>query len=135
MPDTPADPAPPARADSTTARVTVYYDGACPVCAREIAAYRKLRGAAELCWVDAARADQGALGPGLDRERALARFHVRDANGELVDGARAFARLWRELPALRWLGALAARPPLAWLAEPAYQLFLALRPRLTRRRR
>ena len=114
--------------------VTVYYDGACPLCSREIGAYRRLRGADRVCWVDVQSVDPAALGEGLSREKALARFHVRGTDGSLVSGGAAFVRLWGSLPTLKWLAALAGRPPLSWALEPAYRLFLRLRPWLTRRR-
>lgn len=114
--------------------VTVYYDGACPLCSREIGVYRGLRGADRVCWVDVQSADRAALGEDLTREEALARFHVRGADGSLVSGGAAFVRLWNSLPALGWLAAVAGRPPLSWALEPAYRLFLRLRPWLTRRR-
>ncbi len=112
------------------AAVTVYYDGSCPLCTREIAFYRRAPAAQRLGWVDVSRA--GELGPGLDCQAAMRRFHVRDAQGRLYSGAAAFARLWRELPGWRWLGRLCALPPLSWLAEGAYRVFLPLRPRLQR---
>ncbi len=117
------------------AGVTVYYDGACPLCAREISAYRGMRGADAVCWVDASDVEAGALGPGLSREAALTRFHVRTADGALESGGAAFLRVWAALPGLRWLAALAGRPPIRWLLEPAYRLSLRLRPWLARRAR
>lgn len=114
--------------------LTVYFDGACPLCSREIATYQRMPGAEQLCWIDVHGTDPAALGADLTPEQALARFHVRSADGALVSGGAAFARLWGALPGLRWLAALAGRPPLSWALEPAYRLFLRLRPWLTRRR-
>jgi len=51
--------------------------------------------------VDAARADEAALGPGLSPDEALARMHVRRGDGRLVSGAAAFAEIWRGMPATR----------------------------------
>lgn len=110
------------------APLTVYYDGACPLCRREIALYRSQPGAEQLCWVDAAHCEPQALGPGLDRDSALARLHVRDAQGRLVSGARGFLALWQGLPRWAWLGRLLDRGPLPALLERGYRLFLRLRP-------
>jgi predicted DCC family thiol-disulfide oxidoreductase YuxK len=60
----------------------------------------------------------------------MARFHVRDAQGRLFSGAAAFSRLWRVFPGWRWLGYVSAWPPMSWLFELAYRLFLPLRPSL-----
>ena len=111
---------------------TVYFDGACPLCSREIATYRRMDGADSLRWVDITQVTAQELGGDLTREQALARFHVRDEQGRLVSGAAGFVTIWRRLPGLRWLAWLAARPPLKWLLEPAYRVFLRFRPWLTR---
>jgi 3-demethoxyubiquinol 3-hydroxylase len=108
--------------------LTVYYDGACPICSREIAMYRQQRGGESCAWVDASRCSASELGPGLDPQRALARMHVRQADGRLVSGAAAFILMWQAFPATRWLGRMAAVPPLPWVLELGYRLFLRVRP-------
>jgi predicted DCC family thiol-disulfide oxidoreductase YuxK len=125
-------PPPVAAAAATGACATVYYDGACPLCSREIALYQRLAGAETLRWVDVSAAAPAELGPDLTREQALARFHVREADGRLVSGGSGFVVVWRRLPATRWLAWIAARPPASWLLEPMYRLFLRIRPWLAR---
>jgi predicted DCC family thiol-disulfide oxidoreductase YuxK len=105
---------------------TVYYDGGCPVCAREIGFYQSRSGDA-VRFVDVAAATDDPA-PDLDRASALARFHVRTADGRLVSGGRAFAELWKTVPALRALGRLASVPPIPTLLDLAYAMFLRIRP-------
>jgi predicted DCC family thiol-disulfide oxidoreductase YuxK len=107
-------------------RTEVYYDGACPVCSREIATYRRAEGAEALCFVDVSRPD-ATLAPGLTREAALARMHVRRADGSLASGAAAFAALWSALPGWAWLGRIAALPVVAPVLELGYRGFLRIR--------
>ena len=114
----------------STPELTVYFDGSCPLCRREIALYRRQRGAERLAWVDVSA--PAALGEGLSCEAAMRRFHVREAQGRLLSGGAAFARLWRALPGWRVLGWVFAGPPLSWALEAAYRVFLPLRPRLQR---
>ena len=109
-------------------QLTVYYDGGCPVCSREIAMYRRESGAVRCLWVDASSCPESALGTDLPREAALARIHVRRADGALVDGARAFALLWRALPRFAWAGRLASAGPFPRLFDAAYWIFLRVRP-------
>jgi predicted DCC family thiol-disulfide oxidoreductase YuxK len=111
-------------------RLTVYFDGSCPLCRREIALYRRLPQAASLDWVDVSEGQ--SLGEGLSCTAAMARFHVRDAQGRLFSGAAAFSRMWQVFPGWRWLGWCTAWPPMSWVAEWAYRAFLPLRPRLQR---
>ena len=53
---------------------------------------------------------------------------MRRPDGTLVDGAAAFALLWQRFPKTRWLGRVAAWPPVTALLEGAYRVFLRLRP-------
>lgn len=114
-------------ADSTP-DLTVYFDGSCPLCRREISLYQDLPSKQLLRWVDVSTPT--ALPCGLTCALAMRRFHVRDAQGRLYSGAEAFSVLWRCFAGWRVLGWMTAVPPLSWLAEAAYRLFLPLRPRL-----
>lgn len=113
---------------SDPAKPTLYFDGDCPVCSREIAMYRRQPGAEGVCWIDVARCDPTALGTGLTREAAMARIHLRCPDGSLVSGAAAFTALWRALPRWAWLGRLLGKGPGLWLLERAYRIFLVARP-------
>jgi len=106
---------------------TVYFDGACPVCRREIAHYRRQRESESIAWVDASSCDEAALGAGLDRSVVLARFHVREADGTLVSGAAAFVAIWHRLPSYRWLAALANSGAVLRLLDAGYAVFLHVR--------
>jgi predicted DCC family thiol-disulfide oxidoreductase YuxK len=119
------NPAPPAL-------LTLYYDGGCPVCTREIGFYRRRRGAERIRWIDLAQCTDAELGTELSREAAYARLHVRRPDGELLSGARAFAALWQALPAFRPAGRVAALPGVAHTLEWGYRGFVRLR-RLWRR--
>ena len=110
-----------------TERPTVYYDGGCPVCSREIGFYQRRQGGQSFAWVDVTLADEAALGPGLSREAAQSRIHVRRPDGTVVDGVAAFREIWRGMPGLRWLGLLVAIPPIGALAEVGYRIFLRTR--------
>ncbi len=112
--------------------LTVYFDGACPLCRREINLYRKLKGSNDIDWVDVATADDEALGPDLTSGLAQQRFHVRDKDGQLASGASAFAQLWIALPSTSWLGRFTALPGIRHVADVAYVGFLAIRPLIQR---
>jgi predicted DCC family thiol-disulfide oxidoreductase YuxK len=118
--------------DAETNPVTVYYDGACPLCRREIAFYRRRRGADAIRWRDVSAAADTPPAADLCREAALKRFHVRTADGRLVSGGRAFAEVWAALPGFRPMGRALRMRPLVWVLEAGYRLFLPLRPVLQR---
>lgn len=107
---------------------TVYYDGACPLCSREIAFYRRRDAEGRVRWHDLRREPVDPVRDGIGQEAALARFHLRRADGTLLSGAAAFVALWSEIPGFRTLAALARLPGMAWVLERGYLLFLRLRP-------
>ena len=114
--------------------LTVLYDGACPLCRREIGVYRGLRSLqpdSPVCFADVSDAAL-PLPPGTTREQLLARFHVRGRDGELLSGAQAFLALWAALPGWRWLALAGRLPGAAWVMERGYRLFLRGRPTLQR---
>ena len=106
---------------------TVYFDGGCPVCTREVAVYQRQPGADAVHWVDVAQCGLGDLGAGLTRQAAMARLHLRHPDGSLVSGAQAFTSLWRVLPRWAWLGRILGAGPGLWLLEAGYRGFLVLR--------
>jgi predicted DCC family thiol-disulfide oxidoreductase YuxK len=109
----------------------VLYDGACPLCRREIGLYRDLQANTPVCFADVSDAAL-PLPPGTTREQLLARFHVRGHDGQLLSGARAFLALWAALPGWRWLALIGRLPGAAWAMERCYRLFLRWRPALQR---
>ena len=112
--------------------LTVLYDGACPLCRREISVYRGLQPLSpdtQVCFADVS--EVGApLPPGTTRENLLARFHVQSPDGSLLSGAQAFLALWSALPGWRWLALMGRLPGMAWTMEQVYRLFLRFRPQL-----
>ena len=110
------------------AQVTVWFDGDCPLCAREIALLRRLDRRGAVRFVDVASGD-GACP--VDRGELLARFHAEE-EGRMLSGAAAFAAMWRAIPTLRPLGLAARDRRVLAVLERLYRLFLGIRPRLQR---
>ena len=114
--------------------LTVLYDGACPLCRREMAVYRDLQPLQQdspVCFADVSNTAV-PLPVGTTREQLMARFHVQDRDGQLLSGAAAFLALWAALPGWRWLAIAGRLPGAAWLMERLYRLFLRWRPMLQR---
>lgn len=111
-------------------KMTVYYDGECPICSVEIGHYRRCRGSDAVEFVDIADA---AIEPPHDlaRDVALARFHVRNPDGSLVSGAAGFVTLWLSLPGWRWLGLIASNGVILRGLEWGYLRFLPIRSRMS----
>jgi predicted DCC family thiol-disulfide oxidoreductase YuxK len=107
----------------------VLYDGGCPLCRREIAHYRRLRGADALRWVDISREEDTLSALGIPLEQAMARLHVRDAAGIWHTGAWGFAELWRHLPGYRLAAGALRTARLLPLLDLLYSRFARWRQR------
>lgn len=110
------------------AKVTVWYDGGCPLCDIEISLMRRLDTGRRIDFINVS--EEGGICP-VDRQTLLARLHANE-NGVLLSGAAAFAAMWRAIPLLRPLGLLAKSPPILKILEYAYAKFLKARPTLQR---
>lgn len=111
------------------ARVTVWYDGACPLCRREIAVIQRFDKRGAIDFVDVS-GDAPRHCP-ISQADLLARFHVQE-NGTVLSGAAGFAAMWRAIPLLRPFGEIARLPILDRVFEGLYRQFLRVRPRLQR---
>jgi predicted DCC family thiol-disulfide oxidoreductase YuxK len=109
--------------------LTVWYDGACPLCIREISLMRRLDWRGVIKFVDVAPYDAPCP---IDRTLLLERFHAQAVDGPILSGAAAFAAMWRVVPLLKPLGVVARVPFILKLLEILYIKFLKIRPKLQR---
>lgn len=114
---------------TSDSRVTVWFDGACPLCQREISLMRKLDRKDAIHFIDVA--ENGDPNCPIDQGKLLERFHARE-NGTILDGAAAFGAMWRAIPALRPLGLIARNGLVLRVLERLYVWHLRVRPRLQR---
>lgn len=110
--------------------LTVMFDGACPLCRREIAVYQSLAPLQPVRWQDVSAGSSDLTHQ--QQAQYMARFHVRLPNGDLLSGAAAFVALWRTMPGWRWLARLASLPGATPMLELAYKGFLRIRPAVQR---
>ena len=111
---------------------SVLYDGACPICAKEINLYRGQAGAELVRWLDVSRLAEREIPLGLSRREVLDRFHVIGNDGSIKTGAAAFVALWTVLPKFQRVARMVDNPPLLFVLEIGYTLFLRFRPLLQR---
>lgn len=110
--------------------LTVMFDGACPLCRREIGIYQSLTPQEPVAWLDVSKTSLD-MTP-AEQARFLARFHVRQKDGQILSGAAAFVALWLTMPGWRWLGRFGRLPGVTPVLEVVYRGFLHLRPYLQR---
>lgn len=114
-------------------KVTVYFDGLCHLCSREISHYRKMKGSEQLAFVDITHPDFRPEKEGLDPERVHREMHVRKADGSLAIGVDAFIAIWEVLPRYHVAARLGRSSVPNLFLRAGYQVFAAVRPFLPRR--
>lgn len=115
--------------------LTVFYDGLCPLCSREIEHYRRQPGSERIAFVDITAAEFDASTEGLDPKAVHRHLHAKDWRGDLHVGVAAFIAIWNTLPRYRWAAALAGKPFLRPALDVGYAAFARIRPWLPRARR
>ncbi|ART80735.1 thiol-disulfide oxidoreductase DCC family protein [Oceanisphaera avium] len=104
--------------------LTVFYDGRCGLCDREIAFYRRHATPNSIIWRDIWQQETALLAAGLTEAQCLQKLHLLDEQGQLHTGVDAFILLWYSVPKLRVLAKLTRFAPFRSLLILGYKLFL-----------
>lgn len=111
-----------AGAEGDHVALTVFYNGACPVCRKHVARFQKISAGRSrlIAWADSAAAPWALRRWHVDPAEALVRLYAVADDGRLLSGAAAFSRLWRELPGYRALGVIVGLPGVLQMADALY---------------
>ncbi len=112
--------------------IEVFYDGACPLCMREVGMLRGRDRARRIVFTDIAAPgfDPGSVG--LDHDALIKRIHARLPTGELIEGVEVFRRLYAAV-GFGTLVAMTRLPVISHVLDLAYEVFAKNRLRLTGR--
>jgi predicted DCC family thiol-disulfide oxidoreductase YuxK len=116
----------------TQRQLEMFYDGECPLCAREVRMLRRFDRASRIVFTDIAAPtfEPGALG--LTQAALMASIHGRLPDGRLIEGVEVFRRAYAAI-GFGPLVAITRWPGLRQLLDRAYDLFAKNRLRLTGR--
>ena len=119
--------------DSSAVQLTLLFDGACPLCMREVRflKVRDLNKRIAFVDIDAqeyAAADHG----GITYREAMGRIHALRADGTVLQDVEVFREAYR-LVGLGWVYAPTRWPLIGPLVNGIYRLWASQRLRLTRR--
>ena len=103
--------------------LTVYYDGKCGLCRREIEYYKRVAPADRFVWLDIATDPASLADLDISQADALRRLHARDASGVVYVGVAAFIAIWQGLNYWRYLAMIVNLPLLKPLAAFTYDRF------------
>ncbi len=114
-------------------KTTMFYDESCPICRREVDHYQRIDREKCVRWVDISENEHILQEHGLSVSEAMARLHVVDSNGRLVQGAWAFAAVWDALPRYHYLAKLLRTLRILPILDRIYAPFARWRYRRQRR--
>jgi len=107
--------------------ITVYYDGKCSLCSREIAHYRRIAPEGVVNWADITEDAAEFMAKGYSLSDGLKLLHATDKQGKMHIGVDAFLLIWKRLPYWKWLGAVVSLPPIRAVANWLYKRFASYR--------
>ena len=103
--------------------ITVFYDGKCGLCSKEINYYRKIAPQGVFDWQDITACSDSLEKQGVCLAEGLKLLHAKDGNGQMQVGVDAFILIWRQLKRWKVLAMLVALPIIKPMAHFSYQLF------------
>lgn len=103
--------------------VTIYFDGKCGLCSREITYYQKIAPDGVFDWTDIAHDPRPLTSLNIHQADALRRLHGMDDEGRLYIGVDAFLLIWKELSYWRYLGMIVGLPGIRQIAGLLYNRF------------
>ena len=103
--------------------ITVFYDGKCGLCSREIGHYMKISTPKTFIWRDIANEPQHLRKINVSQSDALRRLHVSDQAGTIHVGIDAFIAIWEKLPRWRLLALICAIPGMRPILSLLYNKF------------
>jgi predicted DCC family thiol-disulfide oxidoreductase YuxK len=112
--------------------VEIFYDGECPLCAREVNMLRRLDRRTRILLTDIAAPGFDASALGLTQAALMDSIHGRLPDGRLIEGVEVFRRAYQAI-GLRPLVALTRLPGVRQSLDAAYRVFAKNRLRLTGR--
>ena len=77
--------------------ISVFYDGKCSICNKEISYYRKIAPKGVFNWQDVNQAEHILAQDGITVIQALKILYAKDINGNIYKGVDAFILIWSKL--------------------------------------
>jgi predicted DCC family thiol-disulfide oxidoreductase YuxK len=107
--------------------ITVFYDGKCGICRREIEHYKHVAPQGVFIWQDITTDASALENLGITYANGLRLLHAQDAQGKMHVGVDAFLLIWQQIPRWRMLGVLVGLPLVRRFANTAYHAFATWR--------
>lgn len=103
--------------------ITVFYDGKCGLCSKEINHYRKIAPQGIFEWQDITEFSDDLKKEGITLSEGLKLLHAKDHSGNMHVGVDAFILIWKQMKRWKILANLVSLPGIKGITNLSYQLF------------
>jgi predicted DCC family thiol-disulfide oxidoreductase YuxK len=103
--------------------ITVFYDGKCGLCSKEIHHYKQIAPDGIFDWVDITISSHSLNKEGVSLSEGLKLLHAKDNNGGLYVGVDAFILIWEQLQNWQILATFVSLPVIRQIAYYMYEKF------------
>ena len=109
---------------STTANSTicVFYDGACPLCQKEVKRYQSLiyKKDEKIDWIDISKNQDALIDECINYDDAMRLIHIKDGSGVHQVGLEGILTLWDNIPYYRMVSRMIRKFP---VSHPTFEKF------------
>jgi predicted DCC family thiol-disulfide oxidoreductase YuxK len=103
--------------------ISVFFDGKCNLCSKEINYYRRIAPKNTFNWVDITKTPGELDKFEIKLSDGLRLMHVADSNGNISTGVDAFIIMWKQIKYWKILGLFVSLPIVKQIANLLYQYF------------
>lgn len=103
--------------------ISVFFDGKCNLCSKEINYYQRIAPKNTFNWVDITKTPGELDKFEIKLSDGLRLMHVADSNGNIFTGVDAFIIMWKQIKYWKILGLFVSLPIVKQIANLLYQYF------------
>ena len=103
--------------------ISVFFDGKCNLCSKEINYYQRIAPKNTFNWVDITKTPGELDKFELKLSDGLRLMHVADSNGNIFTGVDAFIIMWKQIKYWKILGLFVSLPIVKQIANLLYRYF------------
>jgi predicted DCC family thiol-disulfide oxidoreductase YuxK len=103
--------------------ISVFFDGKCNLCSKEINYYQRIAPKNTFNWVDITKTPGELDKFEIKLSDGLRLMHVADSNGNIFTGVDAFIIMWKQIKYWKILGLFASLPIVKQIANLLYRYF------------
>ena len=103
--------------------ISVFFDGKCNLCSKEIDYYQRIAPKNTFNWVDITKTPGELDKFEIKLSDGLRLMHVADSNGNIFTGVDAFIIMWKQIKYWKFLGLFVSLPIVKQIANLLYQYF------------